>query len=137
MRFEVIYPQDPAEVWQSLTDPDEIAVWLMQNDFRPEIGHEFTFRTKPAPGFDGVVYCRVLELIPEKRLVYSWNAGPHKTTVTWTLEPYGEGTRLTLRHEGFRGIAGLVPQIILGRGWSRLLRQRLPAHFGRRNATDT
>ena len=43
------------QVWRALTDPDLLARWLMPNDFKPVVGHQFTFRTEPVPqhGFDG------------------------------------------------------------------------------------
>jgi len=41
---------------------------------------------------------------PPRHLVMTWIApwdGDHVTTVTYTLEPVENGTRLTLRHDGF------------------------------------
>ena len=43
----------PAKVWRALTEPELLADWLMPNDIKPLVGHDFTFRTDPAPGFDG------------------------------------------------------------------------------------
>jgi uncharacterized protein YndB with AHSA1/START domain len=95
----------------------------MANDFEPRLGHKFQFRTKPAPGFDGIVQCEVLELNPPKRLVYSWCGGGLNTQVTWALEAVPEGTRLRLDHTGFRGFRGWMTSRILGRGWgSRILK---------------
>src|SRR6202023_2331948 len=59
-------------------------------DFQPIIGHRFNFRATPIHGWNGVTDCEVLEIIPCRRLVYSWNAsgdqapGGLKTIVTWT-----------------------------------------------------
>ena len=130
MRFEAIYPVAPGEVWAALTEPDAIADWLMANDFRPVVGHRFTFRTRPRPGFDGIVSCEVLEVEPAQRLKHSWNTGVHRTTVTWILEAHGSGTRLTLLHEGFRGVAGVLPRLVLRNGWGGILRKGLPRHLG-------
>src|ERR1700759_1763707 len=88
----------PEKVWQCLTNPDILAQWLMKNDFKPVVGHNFNFHTKPIPkmGFDGIVYCRVLEVIPNQKLVYTWKGGPAPgvialdTLLTWTLMPEGE-----------------------------------------------
>lgn len=45
---------------------------------------------------------RILEIVPNERLAYSWNHNdPHDTVVTWTLEGSGGRTRLTLVHSGF------------------------------------
>jgi uncharacterized protein YndB with AHSA1/START domain len=130
VKLEAVYPASQADVWEALTDPRAIADWLMDNDFRPVVGHRFTFTTRPRPGFNGIVDCKVLAVEPERRLVYSWDTGPHRTTVTWTLEPHGQGTRVTLLHEGFRGAVGILPQLILSNGWGSILRRGLPSRLG-------
>jgi uncharacterized protein YndB with AHSA1/START domain len=103
VRVDEFLPHEPARVWKALTDPDLLAKWLMPNDFRPVVGHRFTFRTHPRPGagFDGVVHCEVLAAEPERLLRYTWRGGSLDTTVTWTLAPEGRGTRLFLEHDGF------------------------------------
>lgn len=57
----------------------------------------------PSQGFDGVVNCRVLALEPLTLLRISWANESLDTTVTWTLEAEGTGTRLFLIHAGFDG----------------------------------
>jgi uncharacterized protein YndB with AHSA1/START domain len=119
------YPFPPDRVWAALTSSEALAAWLMPNDFAPVKGHRFTFRTKPAPGFDGIVHCEVLELDPPRRMVWSWAGGPLDTTVTFTLEPDGDGTVLRMRHEGFHGLAAQLARRIMANGWPRLLRRHL------------
>jgi hypothetical protein len=75
----------PEKVWRALTEPELLARWLMPNDIAPIVGHSFTFRTDPAPGFDGLVHCQVEVAQAPTRLVYSWRGGPIDTIVTWTL----------------------------------------------------
>lgn len=127
--FERVYPYTPEQVWDALTDPAALSDWLMDNDFQPYIGHHFTFRTKRAPGFDGIVYCEVTAVDKPNRLSYTWQAANMKqaTTVTWHLAPIAEGTRLRLEHRGFEGLAAIAISYILGSGWGRLLRDALPA----------
>ncbi|WP_438023664.1 SRPBCC family protein [Sorangium sp. So ce233] len=76
LRIAREYPHPPELVWRALTEPALIAEWLMQNDFRPELGHRFTLRTDPGPGFDGVVRCEVLELDPPTKMRWSWRVEP-------------------------------------------------------------
>jgi uncharacterized protein YndB with AHSA1/START domain len=108
---EYSFSESPAKVWRALTEPDFLAGWLMPNDIAPVVGHKFNFRSQPMGDWDGVVDCEVLEVVPERKLVYTWNGGSSKnegyghrleTTVTWTLEaqPAG-GTLLKLVHHGF------------------------------------
>jgi uncharacterized protein YndB with AHSA1/START domain len=111
----LFYPQKPDLVWEYLTTPALMAQWLMPTDFEPVLGHEFTFRTGPLPKFefDGIVYCRVLEIHPPKKLVYSWKLGPGDgqvtmdSIVTWTLTEKNDGTELTLEHSGFKVLTNL------------------------------
>ncbi|SHL13779.1 Uncharacterized conserved protein YndB, AHSA1/START domain [Chitinophaga jiangningensis] len=118
------YQQAPAAVWAYLTESELLAQWLMPNDFRAEIGHEFTFRTRPMPAFDfdGIVYCKVLEIEPNKRLTYSWKGGPRPgeitldTLVEWELHEKEKGTELKLRHTGFQDKNALIFGI-MDSGW--------------------
>lgn len=107
----------PRNVWRALTDPQVLGSWLMANDIKPEVGHRFTFRTTPAPGFDGVVQCEVLKIESNSRLVYSWRGGPLDTIVTWTLRPSSAGgTDLRLEHAGF-GPEHDMTYNMLSEGW--------------------
>ena len=130
IRREVVYPHPPERVWRALTDPAIVATWLMESDIEPRVGHRFQFRTKPAPGFDGIVHCEVLEADPPRRLAYSWAGGPTRdrpTRVEWTLTPIDGGTRVLLEHSGFHGVSGFFLRTMLGRGWGHKLTQ--PQHF--------
>jgi uncharacterized protein YndB with AHSA1/START domain len=95
------FRQPPEEVWDYLTKPELLAHWLMETDFKPIVGHKFTFTC------NAVHYCEVLEVTPFKRLVYSWQADSIKTgrpfisKVVWTLVPKTNGTELQLVHNGF------------------------------------
>lgn len=90
-------------------------LWLMKNNFQPFVGHEFQFKTNPLPqfNFDGIVHCKVLEIIPNKKLVYSWKGGPSQdetewdTIVEWTLTEKDDGTELQLVHSGFENVENL------------------------------
>jgi uncharacterized protein YndB with AHSA1/START domain len=124
-------------VWEALTDSKQLAEWLMPNDFQPTLRHEFTFRTAPAPGFDGVVRCKVLRLEAPHSLQYSWKGGGIDTVATFELERCETGTRLTFRQDGFAGIRSVMPRIMLGFGWEKLLGKGLPDLLARRVQSGT
>jgi uncharacterized protein YndB with AHSA1/START domain len=127
IHFEVTYPHPRERVWRALTDPELLADWLMPNDFQPEVGHTFQFRSDPAPGWDGIVHCKVLELEAPHRLAMSWKGGMIDTVVTFTLEEVAEGTKLRLDHTGFKGLRSVVVSLMMSGGWkSKMLRERLP-----------
>ncbi|MEM9381050.1 MAG: SRPBCC domain-containing protein [Planctomycetota bacterium] len=127
VRVERTYPHPPEHVWRALTEPELLARWLMPNDFEPRVGHRFTFRTDPGPGFDGIVRCEVLELVEPERLVLSWRGGPLDTRVQFELRPEGASTRLIMEHTGFRGLRARLVQRILAIGCRTLYGRRLPA----------
>ncbi len=121
---EVDLPHPPERVWTAFATSGDLAAWLMPNDFRPELGASFTFRADPAPGFDGIVHCEVLDFDPPRLWQVSWKAGKVDTVLTITLAPAPGGTRLRLSHAGF-GVGTLLPRVVLGMGWTRLLRGKL------------
>jgi uncharacterized protein YndB with AHSA1/START domain len=127
-----VFPHSPETLWKTLTTGELIGRWLMQpTGFEPVQGKRFTFQTKAAGAWDGVIHCQVLAAIPNERLVYSWKGGhetnvgygsPLSTVVTWTLEKAANGTRLRLVHSGF-----VTPQNDsalkgLGEGWKKVVR---------------
>lgn len=119
------FPQPPMAVWEYLTRSDLMELWLMKNNFQPVVGLEFQFRTNPIPSlnFDGIAYCKVLEIVPFKKLSYSWKCGPGNaiiildTVVTWKLEAKDNGTELFLDHSGFDGEANLAFYNGMTDGW--------------------
>jgi uncharacterized protein YndB with AHSA1/START domain len=125
-----VYPHPIDRVWAALTSSEALAAWLMPNDFAPEVGHRFKFRTRPAPGFDGTVRCQVLELEPPRRMVWTWAGGNIDTTVTFTLDELDDGgTRLRLHQVGFHGLGALLTRRILARGYRRMLSRLLPDYL--------
>ena len=127
LRFDVTYPYPPAKVWKVLTTREHLAAWLMANDFEPRAGHKFRFTAKPVGGWDGIVNCEVLEIVPERRLAFTWTSNVIDTKVTFLLEPDGNGTRLTLLHTGFKGMKGVMTSFILGTGWKGMVRTGIPS----------
>lgn len=101
-------PYPPEKVWRALTTSELIADWLMQNDFKPAVGHKFNFRARPMAGWNGVADCEVLVVDPPRRLVWRQCASGEqaatglKSTVTWTLTPTAGGTHIRMEHAGFR-----------------------------------
>jgi uncharacterized protein YndB with AHSA1/START domain len=99
--IEKLMPHPPEKIWRALTESPLIGTWLMANDFRPEVGHKFTLRTKPVPNWSGVVECEVLTIDPNQRLSYNWGSMGLNTVVTWTLTPSDAGTRVRMEQSGF------------------------------------
>lgn len=126
-------PDAPKKVWRALTEPKLLEAWLMSNNIRAEVGHRFQFKAQPVPGWDGTVHCEVLEVLPERRLVYSWRGGAQKldgygheldTVVAWELTPTANGgTRLRLEHSGFDPDSYAFK--MMGQGWRGKIAERI------------
>ncbi|MFI7488639.1 SRPBCC domain-containing protein [Micromonospora echinaurantiaca] len=84
----------PSKVWRTLTEPALHARWWVPGDIAAIVGHRFHLQM---PGW-GSVPCEVLEVVPEQRLVYTFN---ETWTLTWRLAAEGRGTRLFFEHSGF------------------------------------
>ena len=125
IRRELVFAQSPDAVWRALTDSAALAEWLMPNDFEPQVGHRFTFRSQPNPaaGFDGVVHCEVLECQPPSHLVFTWAGGNVDTRVTYWIKPDADGTRLVFEQSGFDLSAPYGDQALEGAetGWGYML----------------
>lgn len=119
IKFEIEYNFPVAEIWKALTDKTAMSVWLMPCDIEPIIGHKFQFKTKPFPGFNGLINCEVLEVVEHKLLSFSWSGGPlEKTKVSFRLSEKGNKTILNFRHSGFNGLLNkVIVRRILSNGW--------------------
>ena len=106
-------PHPPEKIWRALTQPHLIQDWLMENDFRPVVGHHFNFRADW-----GAVDCQVLAVEANKTLSYTWAAYDLKSVVTWTLTPTSAGTHLRMEQSGFRPDQRQAYQGAKG-GWPR------------------
>ncbi|WLW63496.1 SRPBCC domain-containing protein [Achromobacter aegrifaciens] len=115
----------PEKVWRALTQSWLIEEWLMANDFVPEVGHVFTLRATPLPGWSGITNCEVIAVEPERLLSYRWGDGTEsasglQTIVTWSLTPQDGGTSLRMEQSGFPSPTALS-YVRLGATWPSFL----------------
>jgi uncharacterized protein YndB with AHSA1/START domain len=90
-------------VWKAITDPAQMKVWYFDliTDFKAEVG----FETQVDVHHDGHVFehfWKVTEVVPGKKLAYSWKYKGHvgDSLVTFELFPEGQKTRVKLTHTG-------------------------------------
>ena len=115
-------------VWRAITENELMQKWYFDvSDFKPEVGCKFQFEG----GQKGKRYihlCEVLEVIPNKKLRYSWKYKGHTglSYVTFELTAVGEKTILKLTHEGLETFIhpDLIRDNFVG-GWKYLMHESL------------
>jgi uncharacterized protein YndB with AHSA1/START domain len=93
IRLDQYIAHPPSKVWRALTEPAYIGRWWGAGNIAPTVGHRFELDM----GDWGMQPCTVLEVQPEALISYTFG---ENWTITWRLEPEGEGTRIFLEHAG-------------------------------------
>ncbi|CAN7490707.1 SRPBCC family protein [Variovorax paradoxus] len=106
------YPVAPEKVWRAWTDPQALKAWfgpeeivavpLAEVDLR--VGGRFRVAMRAADGETHDVSGTYLELVPNRKLVFSWawrSTPERESRVTVRIEPDGNGCELVLLHEQF------------------------------------
>jgi uncharacterized protein YndB with AHSA1/START domain len=102
--IERIFNAPLHKVWSAITDKDEMKHWYFDlSGFRAEPGFEFSF--VGCDETENNMYnhlCRVTEVIPMRKLAYTWQYEGYAGCSTVIFELFDEGgkTRLKLTHEG-------------------------------------
>ena len=127
-----VFPHAPETIWKALTTGELIARWLMPAEgFEAVVGNRFTYKTTPAGEWDGTIHCEILEVVPNRRLVYSWKGGHEanagygsrlETVVAWTLARTAEGTRVRVVHSGFVLPKNDTAYRNMSDGWKKVVR---------------
>jgi uncharacterized protein YndB with AHSA1/START domain len=88
---EIVFPSSPDEVWEALTEPDQLEEWFANDvELDPRPGGAGVFRWD-----DGEErHATVVVAEPGERLVLDWD---EEGEVEFTLEEVEDGTRLLVR----------------------------------------
>lgn len=106
----------PDRVWRALTVAHELEAWFLvriEGDIAPG---QHVWMTSQHADYAGQRFeVRIVEMVPPRRFVWQWHPGAVDpavdyskeawTTVTFTLEPSGRGTRVNVSETGFDRIA--------------------------------
>jgi uncharacterized protein YndB with AHSA1/START domain len=118
-----------AKVWKAITNKEDMKEWSFDiKKFKPEAGFEFEFYGEK----DGAKYfhlCKVMEVIREKKLAYTWRYEGHEGNSLVTIELFAVGnkTRLKLTHEGLETFpkTPLFARTNFVEGWTYLIGKSL------------
>lgn len=120
-----------SKVWKAITDKEDMKQWYFDlEEFRPVQGFEFSFNGKGKTGETMVHLCRVTEVVPERKLAYSWRYPGYEgnSLVTFDLFPEGNSTRVKLTHSGLDTFPAMEDfrreDFVMG--WTELIGKLLP-----------
>ncbi len=94
IRKNVVLNANIQKVWDAVSTSEGISTWFMPNDFKQELGSEFTIQSPFGP-----MLCKVLELDPPKKLSFFW--GQTGWEVSFELKDLEDKTEFTLIHKGW------------------------------------
>ena len=122
-----------ARVWEALTDADEMRVWYFDlKEFKPEVGFEFEFTVE----HEGTRYhhlCKITEVIPQKKIAYTWRYAGEEgdSLVTFELFADVDKTRLKLTHEGLETFPKLpaYARTNFEKGWTEIIGSSLKQYI--------
>jgi PhnB protein len=102
-------------VWKAITNRDDMKQWYFDiKEFKAEPGFEFQFYGGQEGGIQYLHLCRVTEVVPGKKLTYSWKYDQYDgiSYVTFELFPEGNKTRLKLTHAGIESFPANNPDLV-------------------------
>ncbi len=147
VRLERVIPAPPHLVYRAWLEPEMLCRWMAPGssevtrvEIDERVGGAFRIWQADAGSDVGGFDCQLLELIPERRIVFRWGfVGPDRcdgpaydSRLTVTLsETTGGATALTLVHERLQDLAAAIPQVAenVGPGWNDVL-AKLAATIG-------
>src|SRR5215831_19041153 len=124
--IERIYDVDIEKVWKAITIKNQMKQWYFNvAEFKPEVGFEFQFYAG-SPEKQWLHLCKITEVVPLKKITYSWRYDGYEGKSFVTFELFGEGdkTRLKLTHEGLETFPANVPELgkaNFAEGWTSLI----------------
>lgn len=129
--IEQVYPVSIEKVWKAITDRDAMQKWYFDfQEFRAEIGFEFRFWGGPADDRQYLHICEITEVVPNRKLSYTWryDGYPGQTVVSFELSPEGSGTKVKLSHKGLEtfptDVADFSPENFV-EGWNWIIGKSL------------
>jgi uncharacterized protein YndB with AHSA1/START domain len=121
------------KVWKALTDNQEMKKWYFKlAEFKPEVGFEFRF-TAGEEGKEFPHHCKIMEVIIEKKLAYTWRYEGYEgnSQVSFELFPEGDKTKLKVTHTGLETFPA-IPEFDkknFQTGWTEILNGSLAKHL--------
>jgi uncharacterized protein YndB with AHSA1/START domain len=114
----------PAEVYHALTDPGALSRWFVSEasiDLRPGGSYRWVFgeATGKAGADAQVASGEFVGIVPQELVRVRARVSDLETDLEFRLEPWGDGTILTISHAGFPGEASWDETFVaIDQGWA-------------------
>ncbi|WP_038266694.1 SRPBCC family protein [Zhouia amylolytica] len=129
------YNASISQVWSAISDKSQMKLWYFDLEkFKLQKGFQFSFIGQGATGEKYIHLCEITEVVPEKKLQYSWKYKGYVGTSLVTFELFKEArkTRLKLTHEGLETFDQHNPDFASANfeaGWTELIGNLLRVHL--------
>lgn len=133
--LERLFNAPASKVWKAITDKNEMKKWYFDlAEFEPETGFKFQFTGGPDPDRQYLHLCEIAEVIPEKKLTYSWRYDGYtgNSFVTFELFKQGNKTLLKLTHKGIETFPIENPDLAkenFMQGWNEIVHKSLKEYL--------
>jgi uncharacterized protein YndB with AHSA1/START domain len=119
-----------ARVWRALTEKEQMREWYFDlKEFRAEVGFEFEFIVEHK-GMTHHHLCKITEVVPEKKLAYTWryNGQEGNSLVAFELSAEAGKTHLKLTHRGLASFprTPAYQSDNFRQGWNQIIGVSLP-----------
>ncbi|MEJ7738845.1 MAG: SRPBCC domain-containing protein [Chitinophagaceae bacterium] len=137
--LERLFDVPTKRVWKALTDSNEMKNWYFNlKSFKAQVGFQFQFRGGHDERIQYLHLCEITEVVPNKKLSYSWryDGYPGVSFVTFELFDQGNKTLLKLTHSGIETFPIENPDFALHNfenGWNEILNKSLRNHLEKEN----
>jgi uncharacterized protein YndB with AHSA1/START domain len=132
--IERTYNAPIAKVWKAITNKDDMKQWYVDiAEFRLEVGFEFEFYGGKDDPSQYRHLCKITEVIPGKKLSYTWKYDGYEGNSHVIFELFEEGnkTRLKLTHAGLETFPASNPDLAkqnFVEGWTEIIGTLLKEH---------
>jgi len=132
---EQLFNKTRAQVWQAITDIDQMKLWYFDNipTFKAEVDFTTRFNVK-APSRDFLHIWKVTEVIPQQKITYNWTFKDCKGSADTSFELFEQDNKTLLRLtntiiEDFDDTIPEFKRESCQAGWNYFINDRLKSFF--------
>jgi len=132
---EQLFNKTRAQVWQAITDIDQMVLWYFDNipAFKAEVGFTTRFNVK-APSRDFLHIWKVTEVIPQQKITYNWTFKDCKGSADTSFELFEQDNKTLLRltNNVIEDFDDKIPEFkreSCQAGWNYFINDRLKSFF--------